>query len=1569
MASYGPKFRVEGSSPDGHDYRADIEQEGYSSSVTRFTPAVDGIDLRWDLQTREDLTEPWMVGRGSIKVKEEDPSPLAEIFDGDLFEYRVSVYQDGNLYFRGFADTGLYEDSLWEFLSDPRIAFTDGLGVLSDIAFKEAGSEEKVSEALMRALSLLPTDLQAEINMEWYCDGVSVHPVELLYVPDEAWTEGECGDSPSPNPTRKSGRAALRSLLRRFGMRMMQSGGKWRMRQRLSLLDDSLEVGTYDTSGSRVSEGTKTGRERDLTAFNATEESRSFQSEYTASTAKYRFKCPLKQVLPNPSFEDSLSEWSTTGDAQRVEIDTVSERQKTTTDQYAVKMTTGDASVQMSEAFRVPADASLEMILRWADIRDQSTGKVAVHANGSGHGLHTDLVTIDSPSLPGEDATLHLTQGVGDMSGSVEGTPMMPAGAKLRIFTDDPSVSPEGNEITLTEPLRVGDETVTGNLQQEIKSTGDQDLKPELRYWSWTGQSAEQTKIFDKDYFTQHEVKVYMVSQQGDPVHGPLKIRFGVKDAYSNGYYAVDDVGLEFWRDGETVKSFSTTMVDEAEDGGDREEIEVPIGIGPTDRSGSRIYTSSREQPGGWGRESSGSSTLGELQTEESLRMQRTSPETRRFRLRLREGDKDALPHHVYLDGSTRYEAIAMRRGLLSGKASMELAELKDDGTSGLSASTAYSEEDSAGGGGGSGSSVQILPTGDGAESWQDLTGIPDDLFARGGGADSYPKTAALQEGDITAGLGWTPANETPGTGLTSEPDHKLGVDDTVARTDVDETFTENLTVQKNFSVVGWAAVEDKMSVGASAPYGPNAPGTQQLQVSGMVGADGYDFYNSNSAWNVRSSGGTGELLIHQNFGSNYSVIEARTRDVDVTDESVDSEATLALTRTDTAENDVEFIDLYNNGYWGSDSVQYGLRVQKRGQGQLRPFAFEWSNGADTLAAYDITPPDDLGAGASGSAFDIYIPTTIENTLGVKQDLTADSRVQHPQHTDKRTNWAVTPAGSADFRRIYTDELVAKTFTVDLTQALAGSDYLTKSVATLSSAFTVPFGDRDQFDTDLSKWSTNADASIAIVNEKMEVTQETGQADGLATFYRSVPSARVTITLELSAGSDGTGDPSEQGFDLGGTYCRRKGSDFEIDSSTAANQPAWSPEWRFEIYADGTADWYAGGSLIESGFSVFGNHQNVAAASEGASGTTFYVDDFQVSEHGTITVDDLPGQKNVRAFSADDWIRLRVVDNSSGGLIIMDVWGQVEGYVDNSDNTQDWTFKCRDDGGQDGTDIGKEAPALDYGQSGQGLIRRTVEGPNAPYTAIETWTGDPVKDSNYTTQVLEGNLNGFYDYSNDIHGFAAGDYENNWIAADPNSGFRIMDGATAMAQLSGAILTLGANDDLKFDGSSSSIEGDINMNGKIYTGGYELTSSGLRLDQGFAQTINDGTGTITYGKDGSSIYWSQDASSVTDAPINATFWEGTSEENWGLGDFQGGRLYGDKFLQFEHGEYTDSRGIIFFGAVTSTPSNVLNISMTELPRSASDAEVPGAYPRLWVDSNGYLRCTDGNGNPPSDPTT
>ena len=71
-------------------------------------------------------------------------------------------------------------------------------------------------------------------------------------------------------------------------------------------------------------------------------------------------------------------------------------------------------------------------------------------------------------------------------------------------------------------------------------------------------------------------------------------------------------------------------------------------------------------------------------------------------------------------------------------------------------------------------------------------------------------------------------------------------------------------------------------------------------------------------------------------------------------------------------------------------------------------------------------------------------------------DLYLDATVGTSNFVSRTTGWRADSNGNADFRNIYADELRVQAFTADISQALAGSDYLTKSVSKLSANFVVP---------------------------------------------------------------------------------------------------------------------------------------------------------------------------------------------------------------------------------------------------------------------------------------------------------------------------------------------------------------------------------------------------------------------------------------------------------------------------------------------------------------------------------
>jgi hypothetical protein len=86
------------------------------------------------------------------------------------------------------------------------------------------------------------------------------------------------------------------------------------------------------------------------------------------------------------------------------------------------------------------------------------------------------------------------------------------------------------------------------------------------------------------------------------------------------------------------------------------------------------------------------------------------------------------------------------------------------------------------------------------------------------------------------------------------------------------------------------------------------------------------------------------------------------------------------------------------------------------------------------------------------------VNTTILSTssLATLNSAVISTNIGTSNYASRTKGWRITSDGAADFRSMYTDELRVQAFTADISQALAGSDYLTKSVSKLSANFVVP---------------------------------------------------------------------------------------------------------------------------------------------------------------------------------------------------------------------------------------------------------------------------------------------------------------------------------------------------------------------------------------------------------------------------------------------------------------------------------------------------------------------------------
>ena len=94
-------------------------------------------------------------------------------------------------------------------------------------------------------------------------------------------------------------------------------------------------------------------------------------------------------------------------------------------------------------------------------------------------------------------------------------------------------------------------------------------------------------------------------------------------------------------------------------------------------------------------------------------------------------------------------------------------------------------------------------------------------------------------------------------------------------------------------------------------------------------------------------------------------------------------------------------------------------------------------------------------SGAVYATFTVSSPGDLTiNTTGA--NIYTSEHVGHPNYVSQTTAWRMSSAGELDVRYLYTDELHAKSFIADLEQALAGSQWLGKSVAPIYATITLP---------------------------------------------------------------------------------------------------------------------------------------------------------------------------------------------------------------------------------------------------------------------------------------------------------------------------------------------------------------------------------------------------------------------------------------------------------------------------------------------------------------------------------
>jgi hypothetical protein len=517
--------------------------------------------------------------------------------------------------------------------------------------------------------------------------------------------------------------------------------------------------------------------------------------------------------------------------------------------------------------------------------------------------------------------------------------------------------------------------------------------------------------------------------------------------------------------------------------------------------------------------------------------------------------------------------------------------------------------------------------------------------------------------------------------------------------------------------------------------------------------------------------------------------------------------------------------------------------------------------------------------------------TILSSTLQVDGTVTVNDDIETADFsswfTTTPSGFQISQAGVGDFRTLYIDELVAKAFTADVAQALAGSDILTKSVAKLNASFVVP----------------SVGASVSITVEDLEGLSglqvfEAGDhvrarvvdsTSGLAIFdvygtvsnYSTVAGGTQTwdYTITYAGASNGAvGKTVNKGNILldygtsGSFYIERTVLDRSSGSDFTKVPYNRIVQWTNTVSGSPRA---GDPDTVITVITQSGNLANLTSTYSNVSGFGFFGDNTFLT--GSLLVGDLSKSGNYLEYTGST---MNVVTDTfalTAGSMTID---STNGVVVDANNffKQDSTFSFGG-GLLSGTSstlaisgsgasinvstFDLDATDLDITNSNGGLIQIAHDTTTIPIKFGKTNAGNaPNYDGKYGLEIGSNNywkvVDGF-DAAADYVEFRVGtgtnfiDFDGTTIDIDVDT-FDLTAGSMTIDSTDG--ITIGANDFFKQDktfsfggGILSGTSNTVSISGAgatIDVSTFELTTTNIRIDNSFDRTNSNITSSVTY---------------------------------------------------------------------------------------------------------------------------
>ena len=224
-------------------WRVEIAERGFVGQSEEM--AFDGgspLSITWE-KRGDEFFIPVKASEATVNILCQRNFHYINLFTSDPRKFRVSVYRNTKLYWRGYVVADLYSENFTAPPYQVSIKAVDGFNLLSSIPFKNLDNtpitgRKSVWELVASCIDLLELEVNVADWMDLYAEGMneSISPLRQVYIDMERFY------AVYSDPTYRD---VLELCLRPFAGQIFQSNGALHIRRTVSLYNDTRPMSFY----------------------------------------------------------------------------------------------------------------------------------------------------------------------------------------------------------------------------------------------------------------------------------------------------------------------------------------------------------------------------------------------------------------------------------------------------------------------------------------------------------------------------------------------------------------------------------------------------------------------------------------------------------------------------------------------------------------------------------------------------------------------------------------------------------------------------------------------------------------------------------------------------------------------------------------------------------------------------------------------------------------------------------------------------------------------------------------------------------------------------------------------------------------------------------------------------------------------------------------------------------------------------------------------------------------------------------------------------------------------------